>query len=471
MTRRTSSPRSTPSTRRGVSAPSRRSVLSGLSLGAAGLALGACGSPGAGDNDPSDPIREKFSQARTSIPAKYRGRTPIVFWAPFSGINYEAVQSIFEKFNESQDEIVALAESQTDYNSLNQKFTAAIQARSVPDIVCFPEMQWLQFCFAGALARLDDYFDDEWNLDVYIQNYVGESVAGGHTYVIPFARSTPLFYFNRDRYREAGLPEEGPKTWDDLADFAPELAKIQVSGKPLAAVAFGSADSWFAQADIWAFGGHNAEGLKVTMNDERGVEWLEWQRRFIHEKHFGYMAQSSDTDFTTGLVAGARQSTAALRNLTEQAGFDVGCAFMPGQVEVPTQVPTGGSGLSIVRSDSKDRQDACAELFRFLAEPENSAQWHRDTGYVPIVEAAKDTKIVKDLVAQNPNYGVALDQLENAHTADASNWFRASANEIEEGLTTVYGDNADPKHALDTIAEAVQKILDENHDDLQEVIG
>jgi sn-glycerol 3-phosphate transport system substrate-binding protein len=183
------------------------------------------------------------------------------------------------------------------------------------------------------------------------------------------------------------------------------------------------------------------------------------------------MAQSPDTDFTTGLVAGARQSTAALRNMTEQAGFEVGCAFMPGQVNAPTQVPTGGSGLSIVRSDSKDRQDACAELFRFLAQPENSAQWHKDTGYVPIVQAARETKIVKDLVAEDPNYGVALDQLDNARTADTSNWFRSSVNEIEEGLTTVYGDNADPKSALDGIAEAVQKILDDNHDDLQEVIG
>ncbi|PWH06770.1 ABC transporter substrate-binding protein [Brachybacterium endophyticum] len=449
----------------------RRSLLGGLGLGAAGLALGACGSPGAGDNDPSDPIREKFSQARTSIPKKYRNRTPIVFWAPFSGVNYEAVQAVFERFNESQDEIVALSESQTDYASLNQKFTAAIQARQVPDIVCFPEMQWLQFYFAGALARLDDYFDDEWNLDVYIENYVAESVAAGHTYVVPFARSTPLFYFNRDQYRKAGLPEDGPKTWDDLAEFAPELAKIEVSGKPLKTVAFGSADSWYAQADIWAFGGRNSKGLKATMNDERGVDWLEWQRRFIHEDHFGYMAQSPDTDFTTGLVAGTRQSTAALRNLTELATFDVGCAFMPGQVNAPTQVPTGGSGLSIVRSDSKDRQDACAELFRFLAKPEISAQWHKETGYVPIVTKARDTDIVKNLVKQNPNYGVALDQLPRAHTADTSNWFQSSARVIEEGLTSVYGDNADAKGALDAIAEGIQKIMDDNSEALQEVIG
>jgi sn-glycerol 3-phosphate transport system substrate-binding protein len=448
----------------------RRSLLSGLGLGAAGLGLAACGSPGATDSDPSDPIREKFSQAQTSVPAKYKGRTPIVFWAPFTGVNYEAIEALFEQFNESQDDIVALSESQTDYNSLNQKLIAAIQARSVPDIVCFPEMQWLQFYFAGAFAQLDDYFDDDWNLDVYIDNYVPESKANGDTYVIPFARSTPLFYFNRDQYAKAGLPAEGPKTWDDLAAFAPELAKIEVSGKSLSALAFGSADGWYAQADIWAFGGKNSEGLKVTINDDTGVEMLEWQRKFIHDDGFAYMAQSPETDFTTGLVAGVRASTAGLRSMTEEADFEMGCAFMPGQVNQPTQVPTGGSGLSIMRSDSKDRQDACAELFRFLAQPENSAQWHKDTGYVPIVKKARDTTIVKDLVKENPNYGVALDQLDNAHTADTSNWFQASLTAIEEGLTTVYGDNADPQASLDGVAEDLQKILDDNHDDLEEVI-
>src|SRR5699024_7926207 len=107
------------------------------------------------------------------------------------------------EFNESQDEIVAIAESVGSYADLNQQFTAALQAQSVPDIVCFPEMQWLQFHFSDALTPLDSYFDDEWNLDVYIQNFVHEGVAGGETFVVPFARSTPLFYYNKTRYIEA----------------------------------------------------------------------------------------------------------------------------------------------------------------------------------------------------------------------------------------------------------------------------
>ncbi|WME22685.1 ABC transporter substrate-binding protein [Brachybacterium sp. GU-2] len=453
---------------------SRRTMMAALGLGAGAAGLAACGAPngGGGGGDSESNIRDGFSQADLTVPSEYEGRTPILFWAPFTGVNYEVLAKQFAAFNESQDEIVAIAESVGGYADLNQKFTAALQARTVPDIVCFPEMQWLQFHNSDALAPLDSYFDDEWNLDVYIDNYVAEGKAAGETFVVPFARSTPLFYYNKTRYIEAGLPEEGPETWEDLAEFAPELAKIEVEGRPLAALAVGADDAWHAQADIWGFGGANAnEDFAVTINEDAGVEWLEWQRKFIHEDKFGYMAQAAGTDFASGITAGMRGSTAGLTGTTAatEGVFEVGTAFMLSKEGQEKQVPTGGSGLSIVRSDSQDRQDACAELFRFLAQPEKSAEWHAGTGYVPIVKAAADTQTVKDLVAENPNYGVALAQLENARTADYTNWDQGSVTEIGAAQAQVYGDGADPKKVLDALATTLQETLDDNREDYEAV--
>ena len=448
---------------------SRRSLLGALGLGAGAAGLAACGAPAGGDG--GEGARDGFSQADLTVPSEYEGRTPILFWAPFTDTNYEVLSAQFTEFNESQDEIVAIAESVGGYADLNQKFTAALQARTVPDIVCFPEMQWLQFHASGALAPLDGYFDDEWNLDVYIQNYVAEGKAAGETYVVPFARSTPLFYYNKTRYLEAGLPEEGPETWEDLAEFAPELAKIEVEGRPLSALAF-SADAWHGQADIWGFGGANStEDFRVTIADEAGVEWLEWQRKFIHEDGFGYLAQDSGTDFASGLTAGWRGSTASLTGQTAatEGVFEIGTAFMLSKEGQDKQVPTGGSGLSIVRSDSQDRQDACAELFRFLAQPEKSAEWHAGTGYVPIVQAAAETRTVKDLVAENPNYGVALAQLENARTADYTNWDQGSVTEIGASMGQVYGDGAEAKGVLDALAAGLQETLDDDREDYEAV--
>lgn len=457
--------------KRTTSTLSRRNLLAAMGLGAGAAGLAACGAPGGGGDAGDGSVRDGFSQADLTVPSEYEGRTPILFWAPFTGTNYEVLSKLFTDFNESQDEIVAIAESVGSYADLNQKFTASLQARTVPDIVCFPEMQWLQFHQSGALAPLDGYFDDEWNLDVYLDNYVAEGKAAGETYTVPFARSTPLFYYNKTRYIEAGLPEEGPETWEDLAEFAPELAKIEVDGRPLSAIAFGP-DAWHGQADIWGFGGANSnEDFEVTIADEKGVEWLEWMRKFIHDDGYGYLAQASGTDFASGLAAGWRGSTASLTGQTEatEGLFEIGTAYMLSREGEQKQVPTGGSGLHIVRSDSQDRQDASAELFRFLAQPEKSAEWHIGTGYVPIVQAAQETQGVKDLVAENPNYAVALNQLENARTADYPNWNAGAVTEISAAMGQVFGDNAEAKTVLDALAPTLQEVLDDNREDYEAV--
>lgn len=450
---------------------SRRSLLAGMGVGAGALGLAACGAPNANDTDTSNPIREGFTQADVDVPSEYADRTAILFWAPFTGNNFEALQKQLSAFNESQEDIVAVAESQGTYADLHQKFTASLQAKSVPDIVCFQEMQWITYFLSGALAPLDSYFDDEWSLDVYLQNFTAESMAAGSTYVVPFARSTPLFYYNKDIYRKVGLPEDGASTWDDLVEFGSELAKVDVDGHALATIAFSASDVYYSQADLWAFDGAFAMESEVTVNNESSLKCFEFQRKFIHDDGFGYVAQQPTSDFSAGLTAGIRASTASLTGIISEAPFEVGCAFMPGKVNVPTKVPMGGSGLSMVRTESQERQDACAELFRFLADPENSAQWHADTGYVPIVAAAQETSIVRDLVAEKPNYGVALAQLDNAQTSDRTSWFPRNVTEAATAIDQIQADNADVQSTLDSLADRLQEELDDNADKIAEVLG
>lgn len=457
---------------------SRRSLLALFGMGAASLSLASCvgvssqegatGSNTASDSGAST-TREGFRQAPVEVPSEYAGRTTILFWAPFTGNNFEALKALFDEFNESQTDIYAAVESQGNYTDLNQKFTAALQAREVPDIVCFPERRWIQFWQADALVPLDHYFDDGWSLDVYMDNYVGEGQAAGSTYVVPFARSTPLFYFNKDRFVEAGLPETGPTTWYEYAEMAPELLKLNVGGNPLRAFAFSGTDQWFGQSHIWAWGGRFSDSTTALIDEGPAQEWLEWKRRFIHDDGFGYMAKAGFTDFTTGVAAAAHGSTASLAGAKKTADFNIGTAYMLGKDSAGPKVPTGGSGLSIVKAESQDRQDACAELFRFLAQPEKSAQWHRDTGYLPIVTAARETDIVKDLVAEDPNFQTALDQVANAQGADPITWWEGPVQEINQTMAAVYGDNADPATEISRLQAALDQAMNEYAPIIEEV--
>src|SRR5690625_7050649 len=93
---------------------------------------------------------------------------------------------------------------------------------------------------------------------------------------------------------------------------------------------------------------------------------------------FFFFFQAED-GIRDGHVTGVQ--TCALPILTGQTAategqFEIGTAYMLSKEGQQKQVPTGGSGLHLVRTESQDRQDAAAELFRFLAGPEQSATWH-----------------------------------------------------------------------------------------------
>ncbi|SEE11752.1 extracellular solute-binding protein [Ruania alba] len=449
----------------------RRHLLSAVGLGAGTAALAACTGPvsadGGGGGAESN-LRSGFSQAALGdIPSEYQGRTNILFWAPWTGGLFDAITEQFAMFNESQTEIYAALESVGSYADLNTAFTAALQARAVPDMVCFPEMQWLQFYFAGALAPLDPHFNDDWNLDIYRQNFVGESTAGDETFVVPFARSTPLFYYNKTLFNDLGLPVDTQYTWSQLREFGPEIASVQNAGQDIKTFAYAAGPAWYANSWLWAFDGEWSDGFTVMPDEGKVHELMTFANEWVHVDGHAYMAQASHTDFQTGLAAAVHGSTASMRGLTEAVDFELGAAFMPGEVNQPPTVPTGGSGFSMVRTESQERQDATAELMKFLATPAMSGKWHIDSGYVPIVQAAADEPEVVELHATDPNFTVAIDQLENAETVAPVNWFHSGVTALGQAFDTITGDNGDVQEAIDTLRGEYEGVLEDNREDLE----
>lgn len=453
---------------------SRRQMLAALSAGGAAAGLAACGSPtaaGGGDDGDGDPnIRSEFSQADINIPSEYSDRTAVLFWVPLGDHIYEAIDARRTEFNESQDEIYVGIEHVGTYEDLNTQFTAAIQARQVPDIVLFPEMQWLQFYLSDNLAALDEYFDQEWNMDVYLDQFVDETQAGGQTYCIPFARSNPLFYFNRTLFEDLGLPSEGPSTWEELAEMGPEFQSVEVAGQSVAPFVF-AGDSWVSNSHVWAWGGQWSDGLEITADSDPVREWLTFKAGFIHDDGFGYLAAEPGNDFLSGLGACMMGSTASLAGLTADADFELGATFLLGHDEAGPPVPNGGSAFQMVKTESKDRQNAVAEFFRFLAQPEQAAQYHLDTGYVPITHESVEHELTQDNVAEDPNFGIALDQIENAQIVDPVQWFNASVQSVSQAMGEVYGDNADVDGVLSTLQAEMESVVEDNREGMEEVLS
>jgi sn-glycerol 3-phosphate transport system substrate-binding protein len=428
---------------------SRRSFLA--LLGTAGLAAG-CGfrSPDA-----------EYGQPAGTVPAKYAGRVRVVFWHAYSGRNGKVLAELVTRFNDSQDDVYVEAQYQGSYDDTAQKVAASLIAGQVPDIAIFSDVTWERFYLGEALEPFDAHFKPGFEASVYEPKLFAEGVLQGHSWWIPFARSTPMLYFNRDAFAKAGLPDRAPETWSELREWAPALAGVRSAGRSLRALPFAKIDGdWQFQGNVWQFGGAYSNGLDVTIDEDGAIAAGEWQRRLVHDDGYGYMASSASTDFSSGLTAMLQDSTGALRTIMDKASFAVGAGFVPS--EVAAGIATGGGGIGMMRNATPERKQAAAEFVAYLARPEVAAHWTTETGYLPVVTAAQREQALVDLIAKEPNYGVAIKQLPRARQQDAIRLYGRNANvAIYTGLQQIYADNAAPRDVFRSVARRLESIADE----------
>jgi sn-glycerol 3-phosphate transport system substrate-binding protein len=427
----------------------KRRMFLGL---AAGASLAGCGYRS---------IDSVYSQPPGSVPKKYGNRVRIVFWTSYGGANGKAVDKLVGKFNDSQDDVFVEVQFQGSYDDVAQKVAAALVAKQAPDLAILSDVTWERFFLNEALEPLNAYFTDGFGPAVFQKKLFGEYVVKGQSWAVPFARSTPIFYYNKDAFAKAGLPDRAPRTWTELRSWVPELSRLQVGGRAMRTLALAKVDGdWQFQGNVWQFGGAYSKGLDVTIDEGGAVAAGEWQRRMVHDDKAAYMAHSPSTDFANGLVATMQESTGGLKKMTTTAKFGVGVGFIPS--EVASGIATGGGGIGMMRNITTERKQAAATFLEFLAKPENSAFWTTQTGYLPVVDAAQDDPALKKLIADNPNFGVAIAQLAIARQQDAIRLYGRNANvEIYTGLQQIYSDNSQPKKVFASVAKRLDVIGDE----------
>ncbi|MEV0799216.1 ABC transporter substrate-binding protein [Kribbella sp. NPDC050281] len=427
----------------------RRRMFLGL---AAGTTLAGCGYRS---------VDAEYSQPPGAVPAKYGNRVRVVFWTSYGGANGKAVDKLVAKFNDSQQDVYVEVQFQGSYDDVAQKVAAALVAKQAPDLAILSDVTWERFFLNDALEPLNSYFTDGFGPAVFQQKLFGEYVVKGQSWAVPFARSTPILYYNKDAFAKAGLPDRAPRTWSELRSWGPELSKVQSGGRSLRTLALAKVDGdWQFQGNVWQFGGAYSKGLDVTIDQDGAVAAGEWQRQMVHVDKLAYMAHSPSTDFANGLVAMMQESTGGLKSMTSKAKFPVGAGFIPS--EVASGLATGGGGIGMMRNISTERKQAAATFLTFLALPENSAFWTAQTGYLPVVDKARENPDLKKLIAEQPNFGVAIAQLTNARQQDGIRLYGRNANvAIYTGLQQIYADNTPVKKVFGSVAKRLEAIGDE----------
>ncbi len=393
------------------------------------------------------------------------GPIKITYWAGFKGALADSQTQIVKMFNDSQKDIVVDFQNQADYETTAQKLTAALATDTVPDAVLLSDVWWYKFFLNQALAPLNDYIASE-KVDTadYVDSFLNEGNIGGSQYWIPFARSTPLFYYNNDIFKAAGITK-APETWDELAGMAPQLLKKDGDTVKQAVFAHGSGASynaWLFQPTVWQYGGHYSDQqLNIKINEAGAVAagqmWLD-----SIKNGWATAPQDNEVDFTNGLTATTMASTGGLNGLTAQAKFELKTAFLP-KGPAGTGVCTGGSGLVVVAKAPKERQQAAFKLAEYFSSVEGTSWWSQNTGYMPVRKSA--TTAMADFFAKHPNSKVAVDQLALTMPQDFARTRIPNGDQIiGKGLDQILIQKQAPQGVFDDVAstlkDAAKDVLD-----------
>ncbi len=406
-------------------------------------------------------VGNKRSRAfAASAVVKQTGSTvEITYWGSWSGKKAEAEAEIVKRFNESQTDVKVNFEYGGTYEETAQKLTAALPANQTPDVSVLSDVWWFKFYLANSLAPLNDFITAEGiDRSDYVDSLIDEGYRQDQQWWMPFARSTPLFYYNVDMFAEAGL-DGPPATWSSLAEVAPQLVKKDGDTITQSAFAFGgtaSYTSWLFQCMAWAFNGSYSDPeFNIRIAEEGAVNAAEYLRRAIADG-WTTSPDDSEADFSTGFTAAMMASTDSLGDITESAQVNFRTAFLP--QEVGPGVCTGGAGLAILASSPAEKQEAAFKYIAFATSPEITSYWSQTTGYMPVRKSASVDPSMVDFFAQNPNFKTAVDQLAITRPQDVARSFVPGGDQIiGSGLDRITLQAEDPQ----SVFEDVKAELDE----------
>lgn len=350
-----------------------------------------------------------------------------------------------------------------NYDETMTKVQTAIKNGKAPDLSVQLSVDLFQI--KNSIVPLDDFIQNDPEaqemVNDFFPGFMENAKTEGKTYSIPFQRSTVILYYNKDKFKEAGLdPDAPPTTWDEVIEYGKKLTKDGQWGIELPATVSGY---WIYQALYLQNSETNMmsdDGKEVYLNTDEAKEALQYWVDLINVHKImpeGVLDWSTvPTDFIEGKTAMMLSTTGNLTNVKNNANFDFGVAFLPGNERVAT--PTGGGNFYIFKNTSEERQQAAFEFIKWISEPTRAAEWSINTGYIATRQSSYETELLKEYVETFPQAKVAMEQLEYAEK-EISVYEQGKIQKIIHDALQTAINGADVSETLDKAQEEAEAIL------------
>ncbi|AIQ32306.1 ABC transporter substrate-binding protein [Paenibacillus sp. FSL P4-0081] len=435
------------------------SMIAGLSV------LTACGGNSASGNVTA-------ADGAATVPAANAapaGGAPVTieFWYGLGGKLGENMESLIQKFNASQQEVIVKGIVQADYTETEQKLQAAIATGQVPAAVLSSNIDWAR---KGYFAAMDELIagQPDFNQADFVQTFLSQGQVDGKQYFLPMYGTTQVMYYRKDAFEKAGIDASQIKTWEDLAAAAKKMTVTE-----------GGKTSFYGWEPMWGSGnmidavlskGGNIlseDGKTVTIDSPEWIETWDFFRQSIHEDktmriHSGgqgweYWYKTID-DVMKGQAAGYTGSSG------DQGDLDfsiVSAMEQPGWAGVGEGKPVAQAIMAGIPAKAVDaEQQAAMKWLAYFTNSENTAFWSINTGYISVRQSALEDPAFVTFSETNPQIKIPLQQASHA----SAPFQDPTGGKINDALTIaadkVQIENIPAAEALKEAQQTAQAALD-----------
>lgn len=331
--------------------------------------------------------------------------TQIEIWHGLQGIPAATLGRLIERFHDEQAAVrVTLVDKGDDDAVVATALKAARERKPLPHLLQVADDQaGAVLAVRGFALPLAEALGRGNQTDI---RFFGPAVAAftrdrdGRQFGFPLDVSIPLFFYNKDAYRQAGLdPDAPPRTWRELQGHLIALRS------PTTGIACGYTTSSQAWIHVENLGMSHGETVASKNNGSDGPAAALTFNGLLHVRHLALMmswvrsdlftlsgfGRQGDARFVAGECATLSSASAVLGELGAAPRFPYGVAPMPYHEEGAAGTMAslaGGSALWATAGKKPAEQAAVARFLTWLASAPIALAWHEQTGTLPWTEAA-----------------------------------------------------------------------------------
>lgn len=404
--------------------------------------------------------------------APAHAQTEIQWWHSMGGALGEWVNDLAKDFNASQKDYRIVPTFKGSYDESMTAAIAAFRAGNAPHILqVFEVGTATMMASKGAIVPVAEVMKKAnvtFNPDAYVPAVAGYYTApNGQMLSFPFNSSTPVFHYNKDAFKAAGLDaDKPPTTWPEVALAA---AKLKASGHKCPFTT-----SWISWTQLESFSAWHNVLFATRNNGFGGLDTrlaIDTPLHLRHIENLANMAKSglfvykgrgntADATFVSGECAMMTGSSALYGNVVRNGKFSYGIGTLPYYPDVPgapQNTVIGGASLWVMAGKKADEYKGVAQFFAHLSKPEVAAASHQRTGYLPVTKASFELTDKSGFYKKNPGTNVSVTQMIRK-TTDRSRGVRLGnfvqiRTIIDEELEGVWAGKKAPKEALETITK------------------